>query len=52
MKNGRIRDKRLYLTNKEKDEIEAAIYNDTLETLYQGIPKTIEEFVSEEIFME
>lgn len=52
MKNGRIQDKRLYLSNKQKDEIEAAIYNDTLETLYQGIPKTIEGFVSEEAIKE
>ena len=52
MKNGRIQDKRLYLSNKQRDEIEAAIYNDTLETLYKDIPKTIEGFVPEEAIKE
>ena len=44
--------KKAYLTEQEIDEITAAIYNDTLETLYESVPETVEDDFNREVVKE
>lgn len=53
MKSGyQTKRRRDYLTDKEIYEIETAIYNNTLETLYKDVPKTNKGYVSQETIKE
>ncbi len=53
MKNGyKTKAKHKYLTNKQIHEIEAAIYNDTLETLYKDVSETFEDSLPQETIKE
>jgi len=44
--------KKSYLTQKEIYDIEVAIYNDMLETLYKDVPKTFQDGLSQETIKE
>ena len=53
MKNGyTTKGKKNYLTNRQIHEIEAAIYNDMLETLYTDVPKTYKDSLPQETIKE